>query len=282
MAVAVIATLAIPGAESAFAETVLNLTTVGSSGAINGAIFAQTEQQPTGTGFIDSFSRLQANSLEEGFNTNGTPPYDEKAGSFTHAIQLSSLAPVTNVPGQGSTPFYEFLLDINQTSSNNLLNLNRLQIWGAASPTLGASAYNFGANGSFDSTGNTNGSTGTLAGGTKVYDIDTGTDNGVLLNYSLNSGSGSGDMFLYVPVAAFNIPNISPTSFLYLYSAFGNPNASNDGFEEWAAHTGSAGVPFNAPAPSTLGLTLSAGIAFALVGLYRFRRQVTAPLGAGA
>jgi len=284
---AVIAAFAFPGAGRARAAELspLDLTTAGKSGTITGsgstgavtAVFAENEQRPTGTGFIDSFSRLQANKTEEGFNTNGTPPYDEKAGLWTHAITLNSLAPVTLTPG--GTPYYQFLLDINQNKSPgdpSLLNLNRLQIWGAQSATLNASNYDFGANGSFDDTGNTDGSTGKFIGSnaTLVYDIDGQGDNGVLLNYALNSGSGSGDMFLYIPVAAFaNLSGDPSTWYLYLYSAFGNPNASNDGFEEWAAHTGEVGTPFGVPEPSTLALALSGFVGLGLTGVRRFRRQ---------
>jgi hypothetical protein len=77
--------------------------------------------------------------------------------------------------------------------------------------------------------------------GTPVYDMDAGGDANVKLNYSLNSGSGSGDMLLYVPDALFS-GNAGP--YVYLYSLFGQPipgdgsdvsNASEAGFEEWAA-----------------------------------------------
>jgi len=56
----------------------------------------------------------------------------------------------------------------------------------------------------------------------------------VLLNASLNSGSGSGDMFLYVRASAFQ-PAFGNN--VILYSQFGNPpggSATNDGPEEWA------------------------------------------------
>jgi hypothetical protein len=56
----------------------------------------------------------------------------------------------------------------------------------------------------------------------------------VRLDYSLNSGSGQGDMFLLVPVSAFGATGAN--EFVYLYSRFGenNANTNNAGFEEWA------------------------------------------------
>ena len=73
--------------------------------------------------------------------------------------------------------------------------------------------------------------------------MDAGADNSVKLDYALNSGSGSGDMLLYVPEANFAT---ATGPYVYLYSKFGLPipgdssNVSADegsdaGFEEWAA-----------------------------------------------
>ena len=46
-------------------------------------------------------------------------------------------------------------------------------------------------------------STHELAGLTAFYDMDADGDNYVLLNAKLSRGSGSGDMFLYVPESTF-------------------------------------------------------------------------------
>src|SRR5262245_40144732 len=76
----------------AFAVDV-DLTTAGSSGTIGVATFVQTAPQPTGTGVIKPFVRLQANGLERGFNTDHSPLNGEladiKAGTWTHSVLVS-------------------------------------------------------------------------------------------------------------------------------------------------------------------------------------------------
>jgi len=67
--------------------------------------------------------------------------------------------------------------------------------------------------------------------GTLRYEMAPGTS--VLLDASLSSGSGSGDMFLYVPVSLF--AGTASTDFVYLYCIFGDEaNPSNSGAEEWS------------------------------------------------
>jgi len=46
-----------------------------------------------------------------------------------------------------------------------------------------------------------------------------------------NHGSGSGDMFAYIPVSAF--AGTAATDFVYMYCAFGGTDPSQGGFEEW-------------------------------------------------
>ena len=86
--------------------------------------------------------------------------------------------------------------------------------------------------------------------GTKVYDLDAGGNNSILLDYSLNHGSGSGDMFANIPDSLFD-PSVP---FVYLYSQFGDSDDYSDaGFEEWAVLKGSTPPPVNeVPAPATL------------------------------
>jgi hypothetical protein len=47
---------------------------------------------------------------------------------------------------------------------------------------------------------------------------------------STNHGSGSGDMYAYIPTSDFSAAKTS--DFVYLYAHFGNRNASQSGFEE--------------------------------------------------
>ena len=194
----------------------LDLTTAGSSGTINGALFQQVGPQPTGSGVIDSFVRISAanQSVVQGFNTDARPlQFDENtSATFTHSLLLSSLATV-NVAG---TNYYQFLLDINQTANEPLLSLDQLKIYVEGS-----------------------GNIATLAGLTNlVYNMDAGIDSFIKLNYSLNSGSGSGDMFAYIPTSVF-----TGGTYVYLYSQFGSNFGNNDGYEEWAAVRGTTAMP---------------------------------------
>lgn len=212
----------------------LDLSTAGASGSINGAYYVQTDPQPTGTGYIDSFVRIgpvNAN-IVSGYNTDYRPvQFDEKTNhTYTHSITISDIPTVT----LSGTTYRQFLLDINQTGVDPLYSLDQLQIFLGASGDL----HNYPS-----------------GLGTKIYDLDAGTDNWILLDYSLNSGSGSGDMFAYIPSALFTGPN----QYVYLYSQFGVNHNNNDGLEEWAVLR-SAQVP----EPSALILLGSALFGLAL------------------
>jgi hypothetical protein len=115
-------------------------------------------------------------------------------------------------------------------------------------------------------TGATVGAGGTLSFGGQaslIYDMDTGGDNQIELDYNLNSGSGSGDMFAYIKDSLF-----TGGSFVTLYSKFGPPpSANNDGYEEWAVRTATLPV---VPLPMAAwgGMALSG-----FVGASRLRRR---------
>jgi hypothetical protein len=214
--------------EDRIVPSTLDLTTPGSSGVINDAIFSQSDTQPTGTGLIDSFLRLQGNpnqsgGVEQGYNTDARPlQFDElNSANFTRSLPLSEI-PLVQING---TFYRVFLLDINQKSSQPFLSLDQLRFYLSGSPTL--NGYDAGSQ--------------TLGNLAPVYDMNPGggTDNWVKLDYSLNHGSGSGDMLLYVPESVFSTPGApSGPQFVTLYSQFGVHFAGNSGFEEWAAGPG--------------------------------------------
>ena len=188
----------------------LDLTTVGASGILNGALFQQVDTQSTGSGVIDSFVRIQANGIEEGYNTDYRHvEFDEHTtATFNHSLNLSSV-PIVKVYG---VDYREFLLDVNESTSQRELSLDKLELYLLGSGNL----HNYA---SF---------------GTPIYTLDPDPepekDNWIKLDYSLNSGSGSGDMFAYIPNSFFTGPN----QYVYLYSRFGDNISTNAGFEEWA------------------------------------------------
>jgi len=213
--------------------------TNGGSVTINNADFVTVDQQSTGSGVIHSFVRIGAanQGVVEGYNTDGRPlQFDEKeSATFTRSQRLDELQVVT----RNNVQYYKFLLDINQESKAPLLTLNEVEVYLGNAPDLLSYSPN-----------RSGGGTGFGPNSTFVYDLDQGTDNAIDLNYNLNSGSGSGDMWVYIPKANFDAAHAgNQNDFVYLYSKFGVPNANNDGYEEWSAITGPTN---NVPEPSSL------------------------------
>jgi hypothetical protein len=283
------AALAVAGWAHAGIE--LDLTSAGAFGTINGGTYRQTSQQPTGTGYIDPFVRIgmQGSAGKDVVNAYNTTVdgvlNNSNEDNWNHAVTFGQM----QIQGNGANSYVRFLLDINQTGSNPRLNLDDVQIFISSSPNQ--SVATFSADGLVN-----------LAG-TQVYRMDNaGTSappancqgnnncgaydgsNRVSLDFSLGSGSGSGDMYLDIPVAKFNTafglagissPNQAGT-YIYLYSKFGsNPYNNNDGFEEWAflaKISPTDGPGFSTPEPSSLVL---AGLGLLAAGVSR-RRQRTA------
>ena len=198
---------------------VVDLTTEGSSGVLsNGARFYQINPMPTGTGNFDSFLREQLtgpdSGIQQGYNTDGTLEYDTKPGPFTHSIQISEL-PVATI---GGTKYLEFLVDINQEGMNILsLDELRISIRGAGNQTGYATIF---AN--------------------PIYDLDTGGDNWVKMDYDLNPGSGWGDIAILIPESLFAGPT---NKYVYLYAKFGVNFPADNGFEEFPYSTNGPIVP---------------------------------------
>jgi hypothetical protein len=245
----------------------VNLTTAGATGGpINGALFHQINPSSTGTGVIDAFAQVgdaTPNGLQvHGYNTtvNGTLDNGSAPG-FNHSITLG-VVPIVSISG---TPYRQFLLDINENNNaalDQFLSLDDIQIF------LGGTA-----NSSVESfTGGILNHDGTL-----IYHMDAGADSTVGLNYALNTGSGSGDMFLYVPN---NLFGSDPAAVVTLYSAFGgagtNPGGlplgnynNSDGFEEWAVLQPEGTIIIETPEGGTT-LTM---LGLAILGLGLVRRQ---------
>ena len=216
-----------------------------------GALWTTTDLQATGSGVIDPFVRLSANTdIVSGMNTSGVLTQDENPSpTFTHDLNASAV-PVVTI--NGST-YYEFLLDINQTGADPLLSLSSLSLCvsdtGSRSITDTATICTLAD------------PVGPVGPSQLVYNLDAGTNNTVELNYLFNSGSGSGDLFVYIPTSS--LVN-SPGDFIYLFSSFGgtgttaDPNNDNDGFEEWAVRTTSTPttIPDGGATLTLLGLAL--------------------------
>jgi PEP-CTERM motif len=268
---------------------VVELTNAGSTYAVLDATQAPTS---VGTGSIDSFLRVQANRTESGFNTdanvnaltcpasqtNPTGTYnagcDDKGGGFTHSLQGSDLALVANptLGGQAySGNFIQLLLDINENknATDQFLSLDQVNLYKGGNGSI-ASLSGLSQLFSFQNANDCH----VVNGGSCSSATGTGGVQ-VLLNYSLNSGSGNGfDMSLYIPVAAL-FDTYSGSDFLTLYSAFGALGpvgnrdwGGSDGIEEWARVSANGQVP----EPSFL-LLLGLGIVGAAATEYRNHRR---------
>lgn len=195
----------------------LDLTGSGSSGTIGDARFFETHQQPSGTGFIDPFLRVQGSPDQQGYNTDGGFPFDDKTPhNFQHSLLLSSLGQFT----LEGTAYFKFMLDANQLGqSGHNFTLTQLQIYTGNDPAQTASAFN---------------PDGTLPLGNLAYNLNPGggTTSSVLTHAT---GSGKYDAVMYVPVSDFNLSD----KYVTLYFA----GQGNGGFEEWTAAAGPAAVP---------------------------------------
>jgi hypothetical protein len=210
--------------------SVVDLTTQGAVGPDGDAIVQQTSIQPTGTGFIMSFVRIQGaasgGGIEQGYNTTARPvQFDENTSpSFTRALTAGAVPRVTI----NGTDYREFLLDINQKHSSPLLSVDQVQLFFAETSNLTG----------YDTT------TGTLtaADGSRLSAAFT-LSQPVLLDATLNHGSGSGDMLLDVPDTAFVGTTVN--TYVYLYSRMGGQTgaSANGGFEEWAVKSNGVTQP---------------------------------------
>ncbi len=204
-----------------------DLTQTDFSGIANdgGVFFFQTDSASTGTGLIDSFVQIGGNTtVTRAYNTTVNNVLDNGSSStFNHALDLSSV-PIYINPVTGIA-YREFNLDINQTGESPKLVLDDVQVF--LTNTGNQSVQTFDATGKL-----------LLADASLIYRMDGihGTDGDrILLDFSLNNGSGSGDMTMMVPDSLFTAGFNS----VVLYSHFGEESfggtvyGNNDGFEEW-------------------------------------------------
>jgi len=260
------ATIGVPKAQ---ASSVIDLTGAGSSATVNGAIMQQIDPQPTGTGYIDSFVRLQSPGnadTENGYNTDARGwvfnQFDANSSpQFTRSLLLDDVGTATI----GDTVYRQFLLDINEPNGStkhghgqnawyeqdSLVSLDSVRIY------LGTAGDNLSLLPDFL--------------GRLVWTMD-GLCNGVTLKLNdLNSGSGQGDYLLSVPDSLFAAKADADHQYVYLYSSFGclTGASAQGGFEEWATLQGQT------PAVPLPPAAYSALTTMGVLGLFATRRRIS-------
>ncbi|TPK05869.1 hypothetical protein FJ872_25525 [Mesorhizobium sp. B2-5-9] len=176
---------------------------------IGGGVLLEATTEGSGTGNYDSFLRLQATGVEEGFNTDQNGNVVDNKASFTHDLQYSNLQAIT-VDG---VQYIEFRLDLNESNNdvNGNITLTGLDIYIS---NAGATLADYNAD---------------FAGFTTVFHL---TADQLLIDS--NHGSGTDDYRVLVPVSDFTAAGVSPDSYVTLSSGF---SGANGGFEEWRTLT---------------------------------------------
>jgi hypothetical protein len=232
--------------------TIVDLTTgPDASGEIDGALFFATNPQPTGTGYIDPFLRIQEKGFEQGYNTDGGFPFDDKhPHQYQHSLLISDLTP-TIFEGD---PYLVFMIDSNQSGnaySQHTISMDSLQIFTSNDPNQTTESFN---------------AQGILQlNGTLVYNLDATTDSAVL---ATAHGSGKGDYFVFLPLDLV----LTGEQYLYIYTAYGNTIVSDGGFEEWTF------IPGTVPIPEAATFFPVVGLLAAVVSTRVLRRRKIAQL----
>jgi hypothetical protein len=215
--------------------TVLDLGSSG-SGTVGGAIFQTNNDHPTGTGVYDPFLTIQNSPWEQGYNSSVGNFDTKREPQWNHEIQFSDLQ-TTTING---VAYFGFQVDVNEPGNDkSTISLDGLRIFTSSSLQSSTSTD---ANGFF------NGSLGTLR-------FDLG-NNQVLYN-DQNTGSGGGDINIYVPASLFAGTN--PNDYIYVYQRWGNTDASQGGFEETRLIAGAAQVPEMSALFPIVGLLVAVG-----------------------
>ncbi len=218
------------------AATVIDLATGNGGTAIGAATYTWNDYASTGTGVLNSFVQIGGANKDtvEGYNTTVNGVFDNASSDIhNHAITVGSIGLVTI----GANSVMRFVLDVNQTGADPLLNLDEVQIFVSTSPNQGVTSKT--------------GDVVNMASSFLAYRMDASdVGNMVTLDYSRNSGGGSGDMTLDLlasaldpAFAALGLTTAAQKNgaYIYLYSKFGSgANLNNDGFEEWGYVQGTA------------------------------------------
>lgn len=192
--------------------------------------YAPTLELPGGTGKVDSFVRIQGagSGTESGYNTDAyssagdvESEFDTKVGEFTNSLLISDIKTENFITIDGNN-YFEFFLDINQTTAKPLINLTGLKLFTTSDPNLQSDLT--------DTSSPVDPDYPFYETATKIWDMDTTTNTTIKLDYSNYAGSGNPDLVALFPIDS--LLQAPPTdTYLVLYNEFTD---FNSGFEEWA------------------------------------------------
>lgn len=207
-------------------------------GSINDVLF-QRSVPGSGSGQFRMLFRMEDDNdpgvVEYGYN-RGNIMDSKTPNGFDPLVRIQDL--VQNSEGG----FYMFALDANESNGqgNNYLSLDMFKIYvgGVNDPSpLPTVQANLGQL------------------GTQVYTFST--NDRVLVDANTGSGSGTADMYVFVPTSLF--AGFAPNSYVYVYAEHGGYTGTNpggfgasSGFEEWASIK--VAVPTFIPEPTSMSL----------------------------
>ena len=207
------------------------------SGTVNGALFEVGSIHPAGTGVFNPFLSIQANGVEQGYNS-GSANFDTKREpQWNHEIRFSDLQQTTI----NGVAYFGFAIDVNEPNSEGRddISLDALRLWTSATVQNSKST---------DGNGFFNGSLGTLR-----YDLGA---NSVLYD-DQHHGSGESDINVFIPVS--NFAGAQPTDFVYMYQRWGNSDSTEGGFEETRLIAGITPIPELSSFFPIVGLMVAVG-----------------------
>lgn len=201
------------------------------AGVIDGSLFRRVDDviddASSGSGnFRNLFSVQSAGSAttELGYNRYVASMDSSIPGGFDAVVRVSELQT------DNSGLFHVFTIDVNEPGNQDrYISMDRFQLYVGGSddvdplPSDIANLSNLGA---------------------KIYDMDANEDSEVLMDASLSTGSGTMDLFVFVPISRF--AGLDPDSLVYVFTEFGQYSEASDsldfgatsGAENIAAHAG--------------------------------------------